>query len=75
MAFMQSLAVGIDSFLGFKEGSPITKQRKRESRTGSPAPPEAFNPQQSKWLEEAVGGALKHLGGAVDERVSKVEAE
>eukprot|EP00969_Alexandrium_andersonii_P365459 15466300-Alexandrium_andersonii.AAC.1 len=74
MAFLSGLAAGIDDFLGGRLKSPDRKKpRGSDDRERAPER-NAFALAQSEWLKRAVGGALGHMGKAIDERFQAIEA-
>ena len=73
---MQSVAKGVDDFFSIRgqPGSPATKrQAVGASKENQDSSESVISKGHADWLKEAVGGAISHLGRAVDERVAKVE--
>eukprot|EP00969_Alexandrium_andersonii_P201648 8908871-Alexandrium_andersonii.AAC.1 len=74
--WLQQMASGVDRWLSNNASlaSPARKSA-RASRDGSPPPTPAFTQAQTKWLSEAMTGAMGTFGEFVDKRFETLEAK
>ena len=76
-SIVQGLVSGLDDFFAVRAnpGTPTGKRQAHGSNKDEQmASTDAVTKEQADWFKGAIGGALTHLGRAVDERFVAVEA-